>query len=227
MQSQTMHGNAENEEQTMNHPALRLIRIIVLCMACMPLAHGVGFLYGEILRANRSQVEFDIQQSIGTYRSELSLLLQGSMDFPGSETPFTRAMVDAFIRSAGLYSIATILALCGGVYCGTTIIRRHRGNLPAWFSTLTSTGAALPALFFASSSIALMYYVLIYTSYDLPVPLQGFGWDMHLIIPLSALCIRSLCSISYLTALSLHDEYLKPHIMAVRAKGIDERHLLL
>lgn len=211
----------------MSHPVVRFIQIIMLCVACMPLAHGVGFLYGEILRANRSQSELNIQQSIATYRLELVQLTQGSMDMPGSETPFTSTLVDAFIRSAGLYVIAAMLALCGGIWCGATIIHRQRGTLPAWFSTLTSTGAALPALFFASGSIALMYYILIYTSYNLPVPLQGFGWDVHLIIPLCALCIRSLCSISHLTALALHDEYLKPHIVAVRAKGIDEKHVLV
>ena len=211
----------------MNHPVLRLIRIIVLCIACMPLAHGVGFLYGELLRANRNQLEVDINRSFVAYRTELTQLTQGTSDMPGSETPFMKTIIDAFIRSAGLYVFAATLALCGGIWCGTSIVHRQRGALPAWFSTLTSTGAALPALFFASGSIALMYYVLIYTSYNLPVPLQGFGWDIHLFIPLCALCIRSLCSISHLTALSLHDEYLKPHIVAVRAKGIDERYLLL
>ena len=211
----------------MNHPVLRLIRMIVLCAVCIPLAHGLGFLYGEILQANHNQTELDSIKFLTTYRSALTQLQQGIMHIPGSETSFTSTMGDAFIRSTGLYLCAATLALCGGMGCGVAIIRRQRGTLPAWLGALTSTGAALPALFFASGSIALMYYILIYTSYDLPIPLQGFGWDMHLVVPLCALCLRSLCSICHSTALALHDEYLKPHVMAVRAKGVDERHLLM
>lgn len=210
----------------MNHPYLRLLRVVAVCVACMPVVHFFGFLYGEILAANHSQSSLTSQSVIASYVDEIQLLSQGKLRMPGSEFGFIPGMYDAFLRSLGLYlGAASIASLCG-LWSGLSVIRRHRGRLPGWFSTIMSTSAALPALFFASGSIALLYYILIYTTYALPFPLQGFGWDAHLVVPLTALCLRSLCSISYHTAISLNDEYSKPHIVAVRAKGIHESQLL-
>lgn len=210
----------------MNHPYIRLLRVGAVCVACLPVVHFFGFLYGEILAANHTQSLLTFQSVVASYIVEIQLLYQGESRIPGSETGFIPGMYDAFVRSLGLYLGAASIALLGGLWSGLSIIRRHRGRLPAWFSTIMSTSAALPALFFASGSIALLYYILIYTTYDLPFPLQGFGWDSHLVVPLIALCLRSLCSISVQTALSLNDEYSKPHIVAIRAKGVHEAQLL-
>ena len=54
---------------------------------------------------------------------------------------------------------------------------------------------------------------------DIPVPIQGFGWDKHLIFPVIALMARPTMQIAQFTAGTLSGELNKQYVKAGRSLG--------
>ncbi len=52
-----------------------------------------------------------------------------------------------------------------------------------------------------------------------PLPLQGFGWDLHLVLPVLALMVRPTMQVAAMTAGLLSGELTQPYIVAARSRG--------
>ncbi|MDF1513002.1 MAG: ABC transporter permease subunit, partial [Anaerolineae bacterium] len=53
----------------------------------------------------------------------------------------------------------------------------------------------------------------------LPIPLAGFGWDLHLVFPTIALMVRPTVQIAQVTGTLLTGELGKPYVTAARSVG--------
>ena len=68
--------------------------------------------------------------------------------------------------------------------------------------------------------VASVYYVLSAgPDAQPPLPLQGFGWDQHLLLPTLALVARPTVQIAQVTASLLSDELHKQYVTAARSRG--------
>lgn len=206
----------------MNMRIRQYIRLCLSIVVFIPLSHFAGFGFGELIQAINNNQPLPLLQLWRTYTMHITQLTTATLVFPGSDTAFMTTIWQAYYRSFGLYCIAAFCATLVGMVSGRWIVARASQHVPQWFHTITSIGTALPALFIASGSIAALYYMLIYTSLDVPIPLQGTGWDTHLLLPVCALTIRAGHGIAHGTARMLQDEYTKPHIVATRARGLSE-----
>jgi len=61
---------------------------------------------------------------------------------------------------------------------------------------------------------------------NIPLPIQGYGWDWHLILPLVALCVRPTAMIAQVVAALLAGELGQQYIVAARGKGLAERRVI-
>jgi ABC-type dipeptide/oligopeptide/nickel transport system permease component len=90
---------------------------------------------------------------------------------------------------------------------------------------------ALQSLFVASLAVATLYFILLSTPWQAPLPLHGFGWDEHLILPLTALCLRPFLVITQRITTLLEQAWHAPHVVVAQARGLSRgdiitRHLL-
>lgn len=208
----------------MDHRIRQGLRLLLRMFVFMLAGHGAGFMYGELMHRFATQRPFALVSLWSTYTAHLRELSQITATFPGTARLFVPEMWAAYSRSVGLYVGAAVIAMLLGIQTGRWAVQRQ--HTLAWIEALASVATAVPALFFASGSIAVLYFFLIYTPWTLPLPLQGFGWDSHIVLPLCALSMRAWFGIAQATMLTLNDEYHKPHIMAVRARGFTEAYIM-
>ena len=66
----------------------------------------------------------------------------------------------------------------------------HRANrIAPWLTALTTIGLAMPGFYVGSLLIMAVLLFLIYGPFSIALPVQGFGWDLHLLLPDSS-CSR-------------------------------------
>jgi peptide/nickel transport system permease protein len=67
----------------------------------------------------------------------------------------------------------------------------------------------------------LIVFVLVFRgpNSESPIPIQGFGWDNHLILPVIALMLRPTVQIAQVTSEMLAGEFGKQYIIASRSFG--------
>lgn len=208
----------------------RILAIVFLMACCIPVTH-VLFYYIVVWVSNIASptqatlTPYDTAWQ--TYRTTLLQVLSNSYLFPGTEVPLLSHLRELSVRSLGLLSIAASIAILCGISVGMYVSRHLHTEFPRWFIVMTSSGNALQSLFIASSGVALMYFIIVYTPYQPPLPLHGFGWDTHVVLPVLALSIRPMMSIALETATLFGQASQEPHVTATQARGFSKTHILL
>lgn len=207
----------------------RIFGVIIVVVLGIPVAHsmlyGLHVAAGNIASPNQYLVVTPAM-ALSNYLETLPLLINNSYLFPGLSIGIWDGIAERTVRSIGLLMIAASLAIVGGVWLGQYVSRGLNTLLPRWFIVLASTGNTLQSLFVASSSVAIMYFIMVYTSFDPPLPINGFGWDAHLVLPVLALTLRSFMSIAHDTATLFGQASQQPHVIATQARGLSNDYII-
>lgn len=134
---------------------------------------------------------------------------------------FTTLLVDATFRSLALLVGAAVLALVLGTLFGVLAAVLHRNALAVGgIVGTTALLAAVPAFFVAY----FLQMVVIVTGASATggrlLPVIGFGYDEHLILPLLSISIPAITYTAQLTATRLLDVLDADFITVARAKGL-------
>ena len=211
-----------------------MARFIVQRLAIIPLvlalANFLGYAYAFLARLlNASNPFFATQAGSGsllsTYTDYLRSLLRLDLGtLPDSQVPITAALVKASTASLGLLVLALLCSVLMGLAVGIAAVRTEPPRIAPWMTVFTTIGLALPSFFIGSLCIAVIVVYLIWgPGPPTPLPIQGFGWDRHLVLPTLALMLRPTAQIAQVTAGLLVDELGKPYIIAARSRGISWR----
>jgi len=196
---------------------------------CIPIAHLLLYFMVVWVSNNASPTQFTLTPfdvAWDTYQTTLPHVVTNTYLFPGTDAPLLTHICELSVRSLGLLSIASMVAMLFGIGGGTLVSRQLHTAFPRWFIVMTSAGNALQSLFIASSGVAFMYFIIVYTPYQPPLPIHGFGWDAHLVFPVLALCIRPMMSIALETATLFGAASQEPHVTATQARGLSKAHIL-
>ncbi len=199
-------------------------------MVCgMPLGHVALYFLSvaasNIASPNQSSV-VTLDEAVRNYIVVLPHIINNTYYFPGLSIGLWHGIADRTIRSTGLLLIAASFAIVGGVWLGRTVSRTLNTQMPQWFVVMSSTSNTLQSLFVASSGVAIMYFIMVYTPYNPPLPIHGFGWDAHLVLPILSLTIRPLMSIAHDTATLFGQASQQPHVIATQARGFSNAHII-
>lgn len=137
--------------------------------------------------------------------------------------------------SLGLWM--TLLSYAISIPLGVRKAVMHGSNFDIWTSTVIIIGFAVPSFLFAIFLIVLFaggsfldwFPLRGLTSdnwYQLSWPSRILDYFWHLVLPLTAMVISSLATITFLTKNSFLDEIRKQYVMTARAKGLTERRVL-
>jgi len=207
----------------------RIFGVFIVFVLSIPFAHmllyGLSVAAGNIASPNQYMV---ITPAVAwtNYLDTVPQILNNSYLYPGLSIGIWDGITDRAIRSIGLLTIAASIAIACGVWLGRYVSRGLNTQLPRWFVVIAGTGNTLQSLFVASSGVAIMYFIMVYTPYNPPLPINGFGWDAHLVLPVIALTVRPFMSIAHDTATLFGQASQQPHVIATQARGFSNDHII-
>jgi len=150
----------------------------------------------------------------------------GQMPQVGSGAQTVLAAVSAAATaSATLLVIAFLLSLTIGLSLGLAAVRANPPGLRSWLAPLAALGLASPSFFIGALGITFTLALYLRAGPDgrMILPLSGYGFDLHLVLPVLALTIRPAMHIAQTTAGVLVNELGKSYVTTARSLGIPLR----
>lgn len=161
---------------------------------------------------------------IPAYKAYLQGLLRfdlGTMP-GGSEETIATVLSRAGLASLGLLALALTLSILIGLTLGLRAVRAEPRGVSRWLTILSTAGLAMPSFYVGSLLIltSLSFVLWRGPGSEAPLPIRGFGWDLHLVLPTLALMVRPTVQIAQVTADLLVDELGKRYIVTARSVGL-------
>jgi peptide/nickel transport system permease protein len=140
-----------------------------------------------------------------------------------SNTPSTlgETLARATIASLGLLAVSLSISIILGLYLGFKATKNDPPDTSRWLTISSTIGLAMPSFYIGSLLIIGLVFYVIWRGpdTDMPLPLSGFGWDMHLILPVVALMARPTFQLAQVTSGVLSAELGKQYVIAGRSMG--------
>ncbi len=208
--------------------SLRILLFLLLLAA----ANFGGYTYAFLARTISGNPFFARETQTGTLWSGYSHYVQGMVQGNFREVAvyqddFFLILGRAAIASAGLLVLALVISVGLGLLIGLLGVRLNPPGVRDWLTGVSILGLSTPAFFIGRLGVALLLLLTIYARLgSVPLPIQGYGWDWHLILPLVALCVRPTAMIAQIVAGLLAGELGQQYIVAARGKGLAERRVI-
>jgi peptide/nickel transport system permease protein len=212
-----------------------VVRRILVIPLILFIVNLTGFTYAHYarpLRAERTPFIAQIETGplIPAYRDYLAdlfqLTLTDQLALPGGENrnalkTMGEAILQATVASLGLLTISLGLSILVGFYLGYIAVKTEPHGIKRWLTSVTTAGLAMPSFYVGSLLIfASVYFVLRRgPGTQFPLPIDGFGWDLHLVLPVIALMARPTMQLAQVTAGQLSGELGKQYVVAARSLG--------
>lgn len=209
-----------------------VLRSLAWFLPALVLAHLMGFAYGHIvapLHAARSPLyatafsREPLPQAYWAYLAQLPANGLGLLPGNAESISLVQALGQATLNSLGLLGIALSLSVLVGVGFGLLAVRDRPPRIAPWLTATTTVGFATPSFFFGVLGISLVVLFLVYgPGQRLIVPIQGYGWDRHLVLPTIALMLRPTAQIAQITAGLMVAELHQQYVITARSFGVPE-----
>lgn len=155
------------------------------------------------------------------YRRYVDGVLQGDFGkMPiGVDEPIAESLGQASLASLGLVSFAFLLSMILGLSLGLVAVRIDPPRTMDWLALSTTVGLAMPSFYIGTLLVSALVLGLLDWNGKPILPVAGFGWDQHLILPVLALVIRPTMQIAQVSANLLSGELNKRYVVAARSFG--------
>jgi peptide/nickel transport system permease protein len=141
---------------------------------------------------------------------------------------FLELFVDSMFRSLALLVGAAVLALVLGTMLGVAgALLRRRAWASGGIVGITTLLSAVPAFFVAYFLQILVIIVGATPEGGKLLPVFGFGYDSHLVLPLLSVSVPAIAFTAQLTATRMQDVLDADFITVANAKGLRTREILL
>lgn len=135
-------------------------------------------------------------------------------------TPFVDLLVESTFRSLALLVGAAVLALIIGTLLGVAAALLRRNSFASGgIVSVTTLLAAVPA-FFVAYFLQIMVILIGASSGGRLLPVYGFGYDEHLVLPLLSIALPAITFTAQLTATRMQDVLDSDFITVANAKGL-------
>lgn len=212
-----------------------LARRLLIIPLLLVLVNFLGFTYAFYARPLRAaRTPFAAVEDPGLLIPAYSAYIQKLLDLdlsmelaiPGglrTNTPNTLGEIigNATIASLGLFTVTLVLSSIFGFLIGQKAVKNESNQVARWLSMITTVGLAMPGFYIGSILIFLSVAYILWRGQgtDSPLPLDGFGWDLHLVMPVLALMARPMVQLAQVTANFLSGELGKQYVIAARSLG--------
>lgn len=160
----------------------------------------------------------------GLAHGDLGVIASGNRAIAG--TPVADDLGRALPKSLGLLAFALTLAALVGLILGISAAIRRASRFSELLLFVSVLGTSTPSFFAAMLLIWFATWVYQTTSTHI-VPISGFGWDAHLILPALVLAVRPAAAVTRLSYNTLVEILESDYIRTATAKGLTPRLILL
>jgi peptide/nickel transport system permease protein len=160
-----------------------------------------------------------IPAQLGDYVSSIATLDFGESYWQRDSV--STLIADRLPNTLLLVAAAITIAILIGIPLGIAAALRPGTWMDQLFATASLVGLSIPQFWLG----ALLIFFFAVTLGILPT--SGIGGIDHLILPAVTLAVPSLGRIAQITRTTMIDELATPHILAVRAKGLSGRYLIM
>lgn len=208
------------------HVLRRLLSMLLICLAIAffcslglrLMRHAPGrSLPGHVVDATRDTLSYLRRIPSGdlgtTYRTV------GRRRIP---VAVSSVLGDTYVKSMGLLLVSLVMAALVGAAAGIAGAVWEGSAFSLAVLTSTLLGVSLPT-FFAALLLQVLEIQFYQRTGTRLVPVGGYGWDRHLILPALVLAARPLAQISRITYLSLTEAAGQDYVRTARAKGLPGR----
>jgi ABC-type dipeptide/oligopeptide/nickel transport system permease component len=207
----------------------RLVSIPVLLIALVFLvALAINLGQEESLGAQPSAVPsaagFTADYLQGLVRGDLGVIASGRRSI--ANTPVTTELGRALPKSLGLMAFALTLAALVGLALGIGAALRRDSRSSKLLLFASVLGISTPSFFAAMLLIWFGVWLYQTTSRHI-IPISGFGWDLHLLLPALVLAARPAAAVTRLSFNALVEILEADYIRTATAKGLRPRLILL
>ena len=205
-----------------------LLRRLLIIPPVLILLHFLGFAYAHFARPIRAARTPYLRELIettplwDTYRQHVQDIFGGQLgQMPGSSGEFGERLLSATQASLGLLAIALLISVILGFLLGVAAVRTQPPGVRRWLTPLSTLGLAMPSFYLGSLGILAMVFYVLWRGpgSDAPLPIKGFAWDKHLVMPVIALSLRPMVQIAQVIAALLAGELGKQYVTAARSFG--------
>lgn len=212
-----------------------IVQRLLIIPLLLLLVNFLGYAYAHYARPIRAARTPYVQSEeagplIPAYLDYLQTLINldfgmelATPDNSRTNTPVTLGdtLKQATIASLGLLVISLSISVIVGLYLGFKATRNDPPDISHWLTVSSTIGLAMPSFYIGSLLIIGLIFYIIWRGPDseLLLPLSGFGWDVHLILPVLALMARPTFQLAQVTAGVLSAEIGKQYVIAGRSFG--------
>ena len=160
----------------------------------------------------------------GLAQGDLGVISSGHRAIVG--TPVADDLGRALPKSLGLLAFALILAALVGLILGICAAFRRASRFSELLLFVSLLGTSTPSFFAAMLLIWFATWLYLTTGRHI-VPISGFGWDAHLILPALVLAARPAAAVTRLSYNALVEILESDYIRTATAKGLIPTQILL
>lgn len=200
-------------------------RILSIVALVVGIVFVVALLVTLGLAEGRMPIQEGLRTAAGFAVEYLGGLVHGDLGLAtprhaaATPTPVIEELGRTLPKSLGLLLMALVLATVVGLPLGILAATRRGSHLSGLLIVLSTLGISTPSYFAAMLLITLA--VRFYTTTGLRIlPVHGFGWDTHLILPALVLSARPLANMVRLTYNSLTDILAADYVRTAHGKGL-------
>ncbi len=211
-----------------------IIRRLLLIPIALLIVNFLGFAYAhyaEPLRAaqtpfRRAEEPEPLLPAYRQYLNDLfNLNFSEQIAVPGESRAAPVEMGEiiwnATKASAGLLMLALTISCIVGLFLGILAVRNQPPSIRRWLTAISTVGLSMPGFYIGSLLIfGIVFYLIRHgPGTEMPLPIDGYGWDAHLVLPTIALTIRPTVQFAQTTAGLLSGELDKQYVIAARSLG--------
>ena len=211
-----------------------ILRRILIIPFALILIHFLAFAYATAARPIRAARTPYLREQIESvplgdaYLEHIRQVLSGNVnDIPGPLGGLGESVWTATKASLGLLLPAILVSTLLGLLLGLQAVRTQPAGVRRWLTPIATVGLATPSFYLGSLGIlGIVYYVLWRgPGTDSPLPISGFGWDRHMILPVVVLSLRPVVQIAQVIAGLMSGELRKDYVIAERSFGYSWRNI--
>lgn len=133
--------------------------------------------------------------------------------------PVRQVLPQLLGRSLGLLAVSLLFAAIAGVLMGIYAAHRRDPNQSLGVLVVSIIGVSAPSFFIA---FLLQYFLIQWSRWQgqALLPMGGFGWDDHLVLPALVLAARPVAQITRVTFVSVGEALRQDYVRTARSKGL-------
>ena len=134
--------------------------------------------------------------------------------------PAIKVVGELFLNSAGLLLTSLLIASSLGILFGAAAALTRRKNISPIILLISVLGVSTPSFLMAMLLQIINVDFIRWVNLSKTIlPPQGFGWDLHLVLPALVLSARPLAQIMQVTYLTLSHALEEDYVRTARSKG--------